>query len=75
MALVLTRSQNESILLIEEGKQNCRITVIGVKRHGSQWAVRLAIDAPQTVNVVRQELLDGNQIWRREPNAKVEVRD
>lgn len=49
--LVLTRCEGEALII---GDDIC-ITVLGIK--GSQ--VRLGIDAPASVRVLRDELLDG----------------
>jgi len=49
MALVLTRRKGESILIGD----NIEVTVISV--NGGQ--VKIAIDAPRDINIVRDELI------------------
>ncbi len=55
--LILTRSQGETICIGED----IRITVLGTK--GGQ--VRLGIDAPQSVEVHREEIYQRIQLERR----------
>ena len=76
MALVLSRRNNESLILMREGEPDIKVTVIGVERHGNTISCRLAIHAPDNVDVVREELLYRNDRWRgRESHAKDQVRD
>ncbi len=49
--LVLSRRAEEAIVIGE----NITITVLGVDRNG---VVRLGIDAPKTVRIVRKELIE-----------------
>jgi len=51
MALVLTRGLNESILI---GGGEIRITVVRI--NGGTEKVRLAIEAPRDIDIVREEL-------------------
>ncbi len=53
--LILTRRVGESIIIIETpaGKR-IQVTVLGVK--GNQ--VRIGTDAPDDINIVREELLE-----------------
>ncbi len=55
--LILTRSQGETICIGED----IRITVLGTK--GGQ--VRLGIDAPQSVEVHREEIYQRIQLEKR----------
>ena len=74
--MVLTRLENESIILMREGEPDIKVTVVGMDRRGHRLACRLAIQAPDSVDVVREELLYRNDKWRgREPNGKNQVRD
>jgi carbon storage regulator CsrA len=77
MALVLSRKQNESIVFLKDGHADIKVTVIGWAKYGNSWTVRLAIHAPESVQVVREELLFRDDPWRgREPSvSKDQVRD
>jgi carbon storage regulator len=57
--LVLSRKLNESIIIGE----NIRITVVGVR--GSQ--IRLGIEAPDSVQIFREEILDQGPADESEP--------
>jgi carbon storage regulator len=61
--LVLTRKINETIIIGE----NIRVTIMAI--HGRQ--VRLAIEAPQEVTIVRGEL---DQRVRRAPRVSLRAR-
>ena len=60
--LVLGRKENESILIGD----NIRITVVG--RSGS--SIRIGVQAPQSVQVVREELLSSRPPGRCSTPAK-----
>ena len=51
--LILTRNEGESLLIGEE----TTVTILGIKR----GQVRVGIDAPREINVVRTELLERNK--------------
>ncbi len=51
--LILTRREGESIMLTREGLEPIEVKVLRVD--GAQ--VKLGIDAPETVNIARHELL------------------
>jgi len=55
MSLVLSRKLKETLII-----GNARVTVVRVTGD----TVRLAIDAPRDVNVVREELCNGSQCER-----------
>lgn len=57
--LVLSRKLNESIVI----GNNIRITVVGVR--GNQ--IRLGIEAPEAVRILREEILDAGTIEEAEP--------
>jgi len=62
MALVLTRKRNESIILKFEDGTQVKITVADFSR----FSAKFAITAPNTVEVVREELLyETNKGWKR----------
>jgi carbon storage regulator CsrA len=76
MALVLTRRNNESLIFMREGEPDIKVTIIGLQRHGNTLACRIAIHAPDNVDVVREELLYRNDKWRgRESHGQEPVRD
>lgn len=52
--LALTRKFNESVVLSHPAVGQIRVMIIGRDRHG---AVRLGIEAPRSVNIMREELL------------------
>jgi len=56
--LILTRRMGETIRIGE----NIQVTVFGV--NGNQ--VRIGIDAPKSINIVREELVACGSIVRRE---------
>jgi carbon storage regulator CsrA len=53
--LIITRTVGESIVLPEQG---ITITVLGVRNRPELDPVRLGIDAPRDVVVLRQELIE-----------------
>ena len=57
--LVLSRHEGESI---EIAGGLIKIMVVGVKRDGS---IRIGIDAPREMNIVRSELLGRDKAWRK----------
>jgi carbon storage regulator len=57
--LVLSRKMNESIVI----GNNIRITVVGIR--GNQ--IRLGIEAPDSVKIFREEILDVETIEEAEP--------
>lgn len=59
--LILTRRPSESLFI----GSDIVVTVLGIK--GNQ--VRIGIDAPREVNVVRNELLTKNGVTPHENNA------
>lgn len=76
MALVLTRRENESLIFMREGEPDIKVTVIGVHQQGRGLSCRIAIHAPDSVNVVREELLYRHDHERgRDSHAKEQVRD
>jgi carbon storage regulator CsrA len=56
--LIITRTVGESIVLPEQG---ITITVLGVRNRPELDPVRLGIDAPRDVVVLRQELIKGEK--------------
>jgi carbon storage regulator len=52
--LVLTRRLNESILIGD----NIEITIVQVKGSGDQAVVRIGINAPKQITVLRKEVYD-----------------
>lgn len=54
MALILTRKLSESITLFTEDDEPITVTVVNV--NGQQ--VTLSFDAPDTVDILRNELLE-----------------
>ena len=75
MPLVLTRKENESIILMREGEPDIKVTVVGMAVSGRSIACRLAITAPDSVDVVREELLYRGESWRGIKNGRKPVRD
>ena len=53
--LVLSRKQNEEIVLLNLG---VTIKVMAIRK----GTVRIGIDAPEEVKVLRKELIDGNGV-------------
>ncbi len=51
--LILTRSYEQSVII----NGDIKVTVLGIDRRGT---VRLGFDAPDDVNIVREELLHEN---------------
>jgi len=49
--LILTRNKDQSVII----NGNIKVTVLGVNYRGQ---VRLGFEAPEDVNIVREELLD-----------------
>ncbi|MDA3962664.1 MAG: carbon storage regulator CsrA [Planctomycetota bacterium] len=66
--LVLSRRTNESIVIDGE----IVVTVLGVDRGGQ---VRLGIEAPKRVRILRQELLDQIRAENREALANATAMD
>ena len=52
--LALTRRFNEAVVLSHPSFGQIRVMIIGRGKHG---AVRLGIEAPKSVNIMREELL------------------
>ncbi len=63
--LVLSRKLNETIVI--DG--NIRVTVVGIR--GNQ--IRLGIEAPKNLAIVREELCRSRGVGSRETNAASEV--
>ena len=55
--LILRRREGESIII----DKAIRITVLEVERGYGRWRVKLSIEAPDDVEVLRGELLDSFQ--------------
>ena len=61
MALCLTRKRNESVVLkFKHGGADIKVTVVGFS---PTQGVRIAIEAPDSVEIVREELMYRNQGW------------
>ena len=56
--LVLARDVNQSIVLLVEGVEIARVVISKVKGQ----TVRLAIDAPPEVQVLRSELINSQEV-------------
>jgi len=56
--LILTRYQKQSILI----DQDIRITVLEINKK----QVRIGIEAPDDVNIVREEILDRDELVEQE---------
>jgi sRNA-binding carbon storage regulator CsrA len=68
MALCVTRRLEQSIVLRMPDGTSCKIVVQGI---GPGRVVRLAIEAPKTVEVIREELLYRDEAGWRARDAKV----
>lgn len=66
--LVLSRKVGEKLLLVEDGQVKITITYVPSDRHSGGTTIRLGIDAPKTVKILRSELagdyLDPSEIKR-----------
>ena len=66
MPLVLTRKRHERVLLALPGGQKIWVEVVDA--HGG--SARLSIDAPASVRICREEILDPAECWRPLPARK-----
>ena len=57
--LVITRLVGEKVLIFPPGGKPIKIEIVSVR--GDR--VRIGIEAPQNVLVLREELVGGNQTW------------
>jgi carbon storage regulator CsrA len=73
MALCLTRKRNESVVFkLKQGGADIKVTVVGFS---PTQGVRIAIEAPNSVEIVREELMYRDQGWQgRETKHDTTVR-